>query len=128
MNAVNDFSTTSVSGSLATVPSQRERFAVLIAHAGTWFGWFLAPLFVYVLKRGDSRWVEHHAMQSFLWSLLGTVLAAVTCGVAIPLFLGWHLYAAYRIHRGDDYDYPIVGDFSRGLVGLPAARRSDEIV
>ena len=40
-----------------------------IAHAGTVFAWFLAPLLVYMVKRGESKYVEFHAMQALLWSL-----------------------------------------------------------
>ncbi|HEY1958541.1 MAG TPA: DUF4870 domain-containing protein [Polyangiaceae bacterium] len=93
-----------------------ERLAAVIAHAGTWFGWFLVPLVVYLVKRGESRYVEFHAMQALLWSLIGTVISALTCGVAIPVFLGFHLYAAWRVHRGEEYEYPVAGDLARGIV------------
>lgn len=107
---------------LAVVPTERERFAAVLAHVGTLFAWFLAPLVVYLLKRGDSRWVEHHALQSLLWSLAGTGLAILTCGLAVPVFLVFHIVAALRLWNGRDYDYPVVGDFSRGFVGMPGTR------
>jgi uncharacterized Tic20 family protein len=97
-------------------PTDRERLAAVIAHGGTLFAWFLAPLAVYLLKRGESRWVEHHALQSLLWSLAGTGLSIVTCGLAIPVFLAWHILATVRILRGEEYEYPVVGDFARGLL------------
>lgn len=109
------------------VPSQRDRFAAVLAHAGTLIAWFLAPLAIYLLKRGESRWVEHQALQSLLWSLTGTVLALVTCGLAVPLFLVWHIVATVKLLRGEDYDYPIVGDFSRGWVGLPTRASTTSI-
>ena len=109
---------------LAVGPTERERFAAVLAHVGTLFAWFLAPLLVYLLKRGDSRWVEHHAMQSLLWSLAGTGLAILTCGLAVPVFLVFHVLAALRLWNGRDYAYPIVGDFSRGWVGMPAHSRA----
>jgi uncharacterized membrane protein len=103
--------------SLATTQrSSNERIAVLIAHAGTAVAWFLAPLLVYLLKRGDSRYVEFHALQSLVWSLAGTLLALLTWGIAIPIFLVWHIVAAVKTANGDDYEYPIVGDFVRGLM------------
>ena len=52
----------------------------------------------------------------FCWSLFGTIVSALTCGVAIPVFLGFHLYAAWRVYRGEEYEYPAVGDFTRGLL------------
>jgi uncharacterized protein len=101
---------------LTTTPTSGERIAVLIAHGGTAFAWLLAPLLVFLVKRGDSKYVEFHALQSLLWSLTGTLVSLATCGLAIPVFLVWHLYAAYKAYIGEEYEYPVVGDFARGLV------------
>jgi len=99
-------------------PSKSERMAAAIAHAGTVFAWFLAPLLVYMVKRGESKYVEFHAMQALLWSLFGTVLSIVTCGLALPVFLVWHVVAAARILDGTrgDYEYPVVGPMARSIV------------
>jgi len=99
-------------------PTKSERMGAAIAHAGTVFAWFLAPLLVYMVKRGESKYVEFHAMQALLWSLFGTVLSIVTCGLALPVFLVWHVVAAARIldaSRGD-YEYPVVGPMARSIV------------
>jgi uncharacterized Tic20 family protein len=101
---------------VSTRPTSSERLAVLIAHAGTVFAWFLAPLLVYLLKRGDSRYVEFHALQSLLWSLAGTVIALATWGLAIPVFLVWHIIAAVKTADGGEYEYPLVGEIARGLL------------
>jgi len=97
-------------------PDESERIAVVLAHGGTLFAWFLAPLLVYLVKRRDSRYVEFEALQSLLWSAAGTLTAIATCGVAIPVFLAWHLYATWKIANGEGYEYPVVGDIARGLV------------
>jgi uncharacterized Tic20 family protein len=99
-------------------PSKSERMGAAIAHAGTVFAWFLAPLLVYMVKRGESKYVEFHAMQALLWSLFGTVLSIVTCGLALPVFLVWHVVAAARILDRDngDYEYPVVGPMARSIV------------
>lgn len=101
---------------LVTVPSSNDRLAALIAHGGTLVSWFLAPLIVYVLKRNDSRWIAFQSMQALLWSIAGTIVSALTCGAAIPVFLGFHLWAAWKVLHDEEYEYPIIGDFARGLV------------
>ena len=106
---------------LARIPTERERLAAVIAHAGTLFAWVFAPLAIFLIKRGESRWVEHHALQSLLWSLSGTLLSLLTCGLAIPVFLVWHVYAGIKVLQGTEYDYPIVGDFTRGLMSPPSS-------
>lgn len=97
-------------------PSKSDRMGAALAHAGTVFAWFLAPLLVYMVKRGESKYVEFHAMQALLWSLFGTVLSVVTCGLALPVFLVWHVVAAARVLDGGDYEYPVVGAMARAIV------------
>jgi uncharacterized Tic20 family protein len=97
-------------------PTDSERLEVLIAHAGPVLAWFLAPLLVYLLRRGSSRYVAFHALQSLLWSITGTLMALATCGLAIPVFLVWHIIAAVKVSGGQDYEYPFVGDLARGLL------------
>lgn len=90
--------------------------AVVIAHAGTCVAWFLAPLVVYLVLPRASRWARFHALQSLLWSLLGTLVSLATCGLAIPVFLVWHVIAAVRTLGDEDYEYPLVGDAARRAV------------
>lgn len=97
-------------------PSQQERLAAAIAHLGTMLAWTLAPLLVYVLKRGDSKYVESQALQALLWSLAGTLVSIATCGLAIPVFLIWHVIAGAKALDGKEYEYPFVGDIARKWV------------
>lgn len=94
---------------LALRPSQNERIAAAIAHAGTCVAWFLAPLLVYLIERDRSPFVARHALQALLWSAIGSVVAFATCGVAIPLFLVVHVYAAFVALDGREFEYPLVG-------------------
>ncbi len=99
-----------------SAPTSDERIAALIAHGGTFFAWTLAPLLVFVLKRNDSKYVETQALQALLWSLAGTLLAAATCGLAIPFFMIFHGIAAWKSLEGEHYEYPLVGDLARTLL------------
>src|SRR5579884_2509720 len=95
---------------LAVRPTSNERVAALIAHAGTAVCWFLAPLVVLLVMPRSAQWARYHALQSLLWSLLGTLVSVVTFGVAIPIFLVWHLVAAVKTWSDGDYEYPLVGE------------------
>ncbi len=101
---------------LERTPTSDERLAAFTAHAGTAFAWFLAPLIVYLLKRNDSKYIAEQALASLLWSLLGTGISIVTCGLAIPVFLAFHFYAAFKALNGTPYAYPIVGASARRTV------------
>jgi uncharacterized Tic20 family protein len=96
-------------------PRQQERIAAAIAHAGTCVAWFLAPLLVYLLERERSRYAANQALQALLWSALGTITSFATCGLAIPVFLVVHLYAAFKALDGSDFEYPLVGTLARQL-------------
>lgn len=93
--------------------SGEDRFALVLAHGGTCFAWFLAPLVVYLLKRESSRRVAYEALQALLWSALGSVVAIATCGLAIPVFLAWHVIGAVRALSGQRFEYPLVADVAR---------------
>lgn len=103
-----------MSHSLVSSPTSSERMAAVVAHGGTLFAWFLAPLIVYVVARGDSRYVERQALSALAWSAFGTLVSLATCGLAIPVFMVFHVIAAIRAYEGGEYEYPIVTDFVRG--------------
>jgi uncharacterized Tic20 family protein len=102
--------TTSPSG-----PTENERISAAIAHAGTLVSWFLAPLVVYFLERDRSEFASRNAMQALLWSGFGTLVSAATCGVAIPVFMAFHVYAAMKAWNGESYEYPLVGAIARRM-------------
>lgn len=108
MNTTTSLTTSSI--------GPNDRLAAAIAHGGTCVSWFIAPLLVYLLKKDESKYVEFQALQALLWSLLGTLVSAATCGVAIPLFLVVHLVAAAKSLGGEHFEYPLVGDVARRLV------------
>ncbi len=100
---------------LTRTPSDSDRLACVIAHGGTVFAWFLAPLLVYVLKRNDSEYVRAQALGALLWSLLGSAAALFTFGLAIPVFLVFHVIAAVKAINGQPYEYPLVGEVARNM-------------
>jgi uncharacterized Tic20 family protein len=93
--------------------SSDDRLALVLAHGGTCFAWFLAPLAVYLLKRESSRRVAYESLQALLWSALGSVVAIATCGLAIPVFLVWHVLGAIRALEGRPFEYPLVAEIAR---------------
>src|SRR3954447_20069393 len=108
-----------MNSSLALAPSgtttSNERLAAAIAHGGTCVAWFFAPLVVYLIERDRSSFASKQALQALLWSGFGTLVSLATCGLAIPVFMGFHILAAVRALEGQDYEYPLIGDFVRKL-------------
>lgn len=50
-------------------PTQEEQTLSFLAHFLQIFGWFVAPLTIYLLRR-DSKFVAFHAMQALLWQIV----------------------------------------------------------
>ena len=102
--------TTTTTTTLVTIsrPSQSERIAAAIAHAGTCVAWFLAPLLVYLIERDRSAYASRQALGALLWAAFGTIVSFATCGLAIPVFLVVHLYAAFQALDGREFEYPLV--------------------
>jgi uncharacterized Tic20 family protein len=101
--------------STTSSPTSNERFAAAIAHGGTLVAWFFAPLIVYLVEKDRSSYAARQAMQALLWSGFGTLVSLATCGLAIPVFMGFHVLAAVRALEGQDYEYPLIGDLVRKL-------------
>lgn len=95
--------------------TSNERIAAAIAHGGTCVAWFFAPLIVWLIERDRSPWAAHQALQALLWSAFGTLVSLATCGVAIPVFMVFHVYAAFCVLDGREYEYPLAGDLARKL-------------
>lgn len=100
-------------------PTSNERIAAAVAHGGTCVAWFFAPLIVYLVERDRSSYVSRQALQALLWSGFGTLVSAATCGLAIPVFMVFHIIAAIRALDGQEYEYPVVGDLVRKLETEP---------
>lgn len=99
-------------------PTSNERIAAAIAHGGTCVAWFFAPLLVYLIERDRSSYAARQALQALLWSGFGTLVSVATCGLAIPVFMVFHIIAAIRVLEGQEYEYPLVGDLVRKLQAL----------
>ena len=67
-------------------PTQDEKILALLAHVGGAFG-FLVPLVLYLVKRGQSRFVEDQAKEALNFQITMT-LAAIAAGLAIFIIVG----------------------------------------
>jgi len=64
-----------------------DRLWAAAAHLGPFFGfWLLAPLVVWLVKRGGSEFARWHSWQALvltLWSFFGIVLGVLVLGLAV---------------------------------------------
>jgi len=54
-------------------PSQEERTMAVLAHVLQLFGWWVAPLVIFLIKR-ESRFTSFHALQALLLQIASVIL------------------------------------------------------
>jgi hypothetical protein len=85
----------------------------MLAHLLAIFTGFVGPLVLYLVKQDENEFVRFHALQSLYFSLVGLVLAMVTCGIGGIVVLVFNIIAALKANEGQWYEYPVVGKWAR---------------
>lgn len=122
--------------------TQDDKLWAMLAHLCGFLGYsvalgqYIGPLIIYMMYKDKSRYVAYHALQSLYFQLglllvlvLGGGLAAVTCGVLIPVAIVaaaivgvativCPIIAAINAYNGKPIEYWIVGKLARDQVGL----------
>ena len=100
------------------IPTQDEKTAAMLSHVLTFFGWFLAPLLVYVVKKEESEYVKHHAMESLNFQI-SILIYFMACIPMMLLLVGFFMafilailsfitivIATVKASEGIPYRYP----------------------
>ncbi len=77
-------------------PTTDEKNLALLSHIGTFFGWVIVPLVVWLVKKDESRFISDHAKESlnFQISLLIYVVASF---VLVFILVGFILLFAIGV-------------------------------
>ena len=110
--------------------TSEDKTLALIAYIGGVFVSFLVPLILYLVKKDQSRFVAFHAMQALIFHiaiLIGYFVAFALTPVLIGflifplvgvLSLVFSILAALAANRGEWYEIPVVGKFTRQQLGV----------
>ncbi|MDD3051786.1 MAG: DUF4870 domain-containing protein [Candidatus Cloacimonetes bacterium] len=112
------------SGEIIVSISNEEKTFALIAHLGTFIGYFfvighvLVPLLVYLLKGNESTFIRHHALEALNFQLSMTILLVISIiliflvvGIFTTIALGLYslvviIIASIKAFNGELYQYP----------------------
>ncbi len=112
-------------GSAATVPDSEARNFSIFAHLGGFAGYFipfgniLAPLVVWILKRDEQPFVDHHGREALnfqisitIYAIVSGLLILVLVGILLlPLVLLFDvimmIVAAVKASNGEHFRYPL---------------------
>lgn len=103
-----------------TSVSSDERLFAVFAHIGTIISSFLIPLIIWLIKKDDSSFIDHHGKEAlnfqitiFLGYIAGGILTPLF-GIGILVILAcWILslvcvvIAAIKANEGKPYRYPV---------------------
>jgi uncharacterized membrane protein len=110
--------------------TQDDKTLAMLAYLLGIFTGFLGPLVLWVIKKDQSKFVAFHALQAlFLHSVvvLGYILSSLLVFVLIgfityPAFfvlgLVFSIVAGLAANRGEWYEIPIIGPFTRRQTGV----------
>ena len=100
-------------------PTQDERTLAILAHILTIFGWIFAPLIIYLLRKDESSFVRHHALESLNFQITLTICLIASIPlvfVLIGILLLWIIpilalilviVATIKASENKLYRYPI---------------------
>jgi uncharacterized Tic20 family protein len=101
------------------IPTSDEKNIALLCHIGTFFGGFILPLIVYLIKKDESKFVAEHAKESlnfqismFIYLMASFVLAFIFIGFIMMFALGvlaliTVILATIAASKGEYYKYPL---------------------
>ncbi|MGF1564088.1 MAG: DUF4870 domain-containing protein [Flavobacteriales bacterium] len=103
----------------ATPPTADEKNLALLSHMGTFFGGFIVPLIVWLVKKDESAYVARHAKESLNFQIsliIYFVASAILMFIVVGVFLIFALsifslivviLATVAASQGKDYQYPL---------------------
>lgn len=104
---------------LNNVPTADEKNIALLCHIGTFFGGFILPLVVYLIKKDESKFITEHAKESlnfqisiFIYIIGSFVLAFIFIGFILMFAVGVMalitvIMATIAASKGEHYKYPL---------------------
>ena len=97
------------------VPTSDERTMAILSHILTIIFPFLAPLIIYLIKKDDSKFVEHHAKESLNFQITVVLIVIILFITIIGILLVWIvgiaslvlvIVATIKASDGKLYRYP----------------------
>lgn len=82
------------------------RLWATLSHAGIILLGILAPLIVWLVFRERSEFVNDQSKEALNFSIIGTIVSVVTCGIGFIVVIIFAIIAAIAANKGENYRYP----------------------
>lgn len=99
--------------------TQDEKNMALLAHLLTFVTAFLAPLIIWLMKKDQSSYIDHHAKEAlnfqislYIYGIVSSILVVILIGIVLLFALGVFafiviLIATIKAAQGEYYRYPL---------------------
>lgn len=99
--------------------TQEEKNIALIAHLLSLVTGFLAPLIIWLVKKDQSSYIDHHAKEAlnfqisiYIYGIVSGILVVLLIGIVLLFVLGIFafiviLIATIKASKGEYYRYPL---------------------
>jgi uncharacterized Tic20 family protein len=95
-----------------------DRMLAMFCHLGGVFGGFILPLIIWLVKKEESSYIDHHGREALnfqLTMLIGHLIAmplaictfGLTALAMLALVVTFSIIAAMAANRGEKYTYPM---------------------
>ena len=110
--------------------TQEDKKLAMIANIGGIFVSFIVPLVIFLIKKDQSKFAAYHALQAMVFHVAiligylisGALMVVIVGFVLLPMIgilsLVFSIIAAIAAYRGEWYEIPVVGQFTRRQLGL----------
>ena len=99
-------------------PKQEDRTMAMFCHLGGIFGGFILPLIIWVTKKEESSFIDHHGKEALNFQitmmiahLVAGMLACFTLFISTiavaAIAITFSIIAAMAANRGERYSYPM---------------------
>lgn len=107
------------------IPTTDEKNLALLSHIGTFFGGFIVPLIVWLVKKEDSPFASEHAKESLnfqisliIYIMVSAILMLIVVGIFLMIAVGIFSFitiilATIAASNGKMYRYPLNIPFIR---------------
>ncbi|MEO7715342.1 MAG: DUF4870 domain-containing protein [Capsulimonas sp.] len=100
--------------------TSEDRTSAMLAYLLGFVTKWIAPLIIYLVKKGKSEFAEYHALQALFFQIAIMCLYAITAAIFAPLMsvvfvidIVFCILAGLAANRGEWYEIPVIGEFAR---------------
>jgi uncharacterized protein len=99
---------------------QEERTLAMLIYLISFFTAFIGPLVIWLLKKDESEFIDHHGREYFnflisftIYCIISTILIILVIGIFMLIALGIAAFiltiiAAIRAYEGEHYRFPFI--------------------